>query len=439
VLELAAVAAVALVASGCSFLYRTRRAGEHFVVYSDRSAEFVERTAERVGEIYRSYIALFGIDPRRLRSTTICLDGEDDDVVDHSYCPDLLGYYVPFLRLIRVDTRPAMTSERRGLDQVLLHEIAHHFVANEYPRATRECWLNEGLASNLEVTVIEDGRAEHPLLNAPLLEIVRRAALLSHDSGLLEDVIRCDWDEFHEQATRERNYAVAWSICYYLLTEHLPRSEPLGARIEALYRLDRRQVVQLESEWRNFIADLDPVATLAAMARSPDPERRLTARWAIRELGELRGLESPRALLALGDLVEGEDVERAALAAVALLDLLARSTYAAVFAAAEPARGLERVRALIGDRRLDVALRARILDSVGRAEAARERWIPVLVEALDHDEPVVRAAAAQALARLDTKPTIVNPAFWARAPADARAQEVSEWREWLAERSAKSP
>jgi len=431
----ASLLVVSLSTTGCGLLYRTSHHAEHFSLYADRSDGFVERSAATIDAIFHHFLELFDVDARQLAPTTICLDGEDDDVVDHNYRPDLLGYYVPFFRFIRVDTRAAMTTNEHGLQQVLLHEIAHHFIVHEYPNATRECWLNEGIAGNLEMTTIDDGVAEHPLLNPVLHQIARRTIARDEPAELLRDVLDSDWESFHDTVHRERNYAVSWSIVHFLLREHLPSHRPLGRRLEALYEMDRDEIVALSDAWRRFTLELDPIDLLATWAvEAPD----LRARWALRQLGETKGADSARALEALRALIEGGSGERAEQACVAFLHLLARTPHAAFFAAEATADGLELVRSLIADAGAPMALRARLVESVVATHITHDAWFPVLVSALESRDPRLRVAAAAALGESGVKQTIVSPVFWTHAPANAREREVREWKDWLSGRHGDS-
>lgn len=431
-----------LTSSGCSLVYRTSHTDEHFVLYADRDDAFVERTARRTREIFAGFREIFDMDANDLDDTWIFLDGEDDATIDYNYAPDLLGYYVPFFRVIRIDTRPPMTSKAQGLEQVLLHEIAHHFIVAEYPEATNECWLNEGLAGCLEVTVVEDGHVATPLLNPVLANLARRALREPESTRRLGELVRSDWEEFHTSDSREQNYALAWSAVYYLLTRHLPQDLSLGERIEKLYTLDRDSLAKLAPDWRRFVRQLRPVDELerwaAEWAGAPGP-RRLRASWAIRQLGETRGLEGVRALERLVSLVENESRGARQLAALSLLRLLDRTPHVAVFAADTAMRGLDHVRSIIASPHHPAPLRSDIVQAVSASHVTHDAWLPVLVDALDESSPRVRAAAATALSRLEIKPTIANPAFWAEAPSSAREREVREWRDWLESSDEKLP
>ncbi|MEM7234682.1 MAG: hypothetical protein AAF517_21060, partial [Planctomycetota bacterium] len=148
--------------AGCGLAYKASLQGEQYVVYCDEGGEYLESVQDEIDEIYATYQDLFQIDKESLGTTRIYLDGREHRVVDHSYSPNLLGYYVPFFNTIRIDTRPAWAGEGEALRQVLLHEIAHHFFVTKYPEVAEHCWLNEGLAGNLEVSLSDGEHHEFP-------------------------------------------------------------------------------------------------------------------------------------------------------------------------------------------------------------------------------------------------------------------------------------
>ena len=202
------------------------------------------------------------------------------------------------------------------LKQILLHEVAHHFIVTEYPAASKECWLNEGLAGNLEVTQFEDGRSEYPLLNPVLMGIVRHAILVSPESVKLKKLIHLGWSEFHSDEEKELDYALSWSIVYFLLEHHFSPNVPLGERIHQLYQIDRAEVVALEPLWLEFLQEFELTEELVELVNTP-PGRSgglLTSRWAVEQLGSLRFLDESRVVPALLTLLEspGGDLQDSA-------------------------------------------------------------------------------------------------------------------------------
>lgn len=417
-------------------LYRHEYKSDRFAIYSDLSPDFLRRIGPEVEEIFRGYDDLFQLPTHKLGHTTIILRGEarDQEVVDLGYSPSLLGYYIPFLNLISVDTKPAWTRERAMLKQILLHEIAHHFIVTEYPAASKECWLNEGLAGNLEVTLFEEGRFEYPLLNPVLLGIARHSILVDPGAGDLKKLLSLGWSEFHGDGNKELDYALAWALVYYLLEHSLSPEIPLGERINMLYRMDRSLIASLEPGWLEFIRGFDLTGELVRMARAQSPHAprgKLTPRWAARQLGALKFLDGTRVAPALVELLDSPDAGLRVQASLSFLKVLSRDP--------DPARessilrrGRESIVALLLDRTQPLGIREALTEAVGDLLRADPSWVPVLVGLLEAPEGQVRAAAAQGLSTSAMKPMIVNPAFWRNGDVVARTAEVNEWREFWA-------
>jgi hypothetical protein len=420
--------------SGCSLVYSGHCRGSRFIVYSDRDPAFIEATTARIETIYRHYQELFQLEPSSLGTTTILLEGSESSVVDFSYTPSLLGYYVPFLNLISIDTEPAVTRQSEILDQVLLHEVAHHFIFTEHPAASRECWLNEGLAGTLEMTRLTEGKAEYPLLNPALLQVARETAMADTGPPPLKDLLDRGWSSFHAESEKESNYALSWSLVYFLLRHKLPQDLPLGRRIEALYRLDRDAIAAVEEEWLAHLRGFDLTVELSKLALCEDRDLELTALWAIQQLGELKNHGETRTVEGLLRVLEVHDGERQAAGCVALLGVLERNPQLAQAPDSAAARGLARVLRALTDREQPLQVRERLLAAVRAEHGAWESVTAALISILDDPNASLRAAAAAALTRLAGKPTIANPSFWHYASASERDIEVQEWRTWLESR-----
>jgi len=422
-----------LTASGCTMFYRYQLKSREFVIYSDLDKEFLRNIAPSVDEIYGGYERLFEMEPAELGRTSIILKGDssDEQVVDLAYSPSLLGYYIPFLNLISVDTKPAWTREPAMLKQILLHEIAHHFIVTQFPAASKECWLNEGLAGNLEVTLFENGRFEYPLLNPILMGIARHSIMVNPQVGSLRKLVGLSWSEFHNDDDKEMDYALAWALVYYLLQNRFPADLPLGERIRGLYRMDRDLIVSFESEWLEFMRNFDLTGKLIDLARaSPEsPLGRLTPRWATRQLGVLKFLDDTRSAPALVSLLDSPDSTLRVQATLSFVRVLARAP--SVAAGSAP---LRLGRATVTSRLLDTAqpagTREVLAAGLGDILHSDPNWIPVLIRLLEAPEGDVRAAAARGLSAGSMKPTIVNPSFWRKGDLAARTAEVTEWQAW---------
>jgi hypothetical protein len=425
-------------ASGCSIAglaYQRSYRADRFVIYTDHDQSFLSRVGPAVEEIYRGYEDFFGISPRRLGRTSIFLRGDssDQDVVDLAYSPTLLGYYVPFFNMISVDTKPVWAREKMMLEQILLHEIAHHFILTEYPDAAKECWLNEGLAGNLEMTLFEKGRFEYPLLNPPLLAIARRTVMSCHRAASIKTLVSLGWSEFHDGDDKDLHYALSWALVYYLLERALPADLPLIERIHRLYRLDRGWIAAQEPLFFDFVRSFDLTGKLVEMGRAPgaSPLGKLAPRWAIEQLGSLKFLEDARTLCSLESMMDLPDRALAVQAQVSFLTALSRGGDAGTRCSSYE-RGRDRVVASMADSTLPVAERTALARAAADLAKVDRWWVPILIALLQDGDGDVRAAVAHGLSTAQMKATIVNPVFWQSGPEADRKAEVDEWRAWWA-------
>lgn len=430
--------------TGCSLMYENRLGGNDFVLYSDHDEEFLAMAGRTVEEIYRAYTGLFGIDRDELGATTIIFEGNSgstgDVTVDLSYSPRLLGYYLPLFNLISVDTIPVWTREPETLRQILSHEIAHHFLISQHPPASGLCWLNEGLAGNLETTLIEGGRQEFPLLNPPLLRIARAAVLGRGDEVSLEEFLDLDWSGFHEEGKKETHYALAWSVVNWLLTEYLPDDRPLGERIRSLYHIDADRLAAEESRWKRYLraydltSELVRLAGLEAGGAAAGPEATpLTSRWAIRQLGTRKYLDRERALRALVrgfDAVTADRREACYIGFLRVASSLEGEIYPDRDLATLLVLGRDRIQEVLTAADTPASLRRILVEELSRDLLANPHWVPVFIDLLDAPEGEIRVVAAHGLGRAEIKPTILNPRFWRQGSQAARRDEIHEWRLW---------
>ena len=433
-LKLALIILACSLCCSCRLAYKNSISGDGFVAYSNDGPAFLEKTGTQIENIYTSLAELFEI-PRPFPWTTrIFLNGQSEDLLDYSYAPDLLGYYIPFLQAIHIDTRATTTNHSSDLDQVLLHEISHHFLVSELAGISSRCWLNEGLAGNLEVGIITEDRAEFPLLNPILLRIARREITTNPDRNLIPELLKSDWKDFHNENTRERNYALSWALVYFLLTETHPSEMALGKRIRRIHSLENTEIISLEDRWREKILELESSRELYKLATDSRPSRRLSALWAIEELGKTRGLHVRSALAAVTGLFEEKSPAIREAAYLAFLKLLTTNPQAPFLEPQKTREAVARLKLVIADAGACPELRSRIVANLQSHRTTGDDWVPLLVGSLEDPHPHVRAAAAACLAKIASKPTILRPAFWSSADRKDRAQEIDEWKSWLASR-----
>ena len=239
------------------------------------------------------------------------------------------------------------------------------------------------------------------------------------------------WSQFHDREQKEHNYALAWALVYFLLEREFPPEMPLGDKIDALYRLDRTKIAEREPEWSRFLRAFDLNGRLLDLARLTGKGTRLTALWAIETAGHLRSGEDLRMLEGFAHLFDSGDLKVRIRAYVAFTHKLDLTSHSYVREQDAVRDGIERVARALTDVAEPRSLRLELAHAMGDCRRTQAHWVPRLVNLLASSDGELRAAAAAALSRLTTKPTIVNPGFWRDGTTRAREAEVAEWRAWL--------
>lgn len=421
---------LALSATGCGLFYKHSHGTRSFTVYSDRDELFLQQIAPRIETIYAGLQRCFDVSPEQLGTASICLEGEETGVVDLHHTPDILGFYLPWFNVISIGAWP-VSQGRDALNQVLIHEVAHHFITTAWPSTSAECWFNEGLAGALEMSLLGEGHFEVQTLNPVLFQVAQQTLLSSDTPVSLSEVLNLSWSQFHDDATKESNYALAWSFVYFVLERHLPTTLPLKQRIQQLQALDRSDLARLEPGWKHFLRGFNLGGVLLELAARQEPHARLTSLWSLRQLGQLRLQNDPDIFAGLVKLFTANNPLIRQGAFLAFASRLGFTSHSFVLESAVVRQGIRQLRELVLDRSTPSELRAALAESFGANRRTRDDWLGPLVALLDDEDGSARAAAAMALSELGTKPTVVNPAFWRGGSATERACEVTEWRDWL--------
>ena len=414
---------------GCRVLYENSAHSEHYAVYSDRSAAFIDRIDRSVDMILAGYRHLFALSADEVDFLTIVLEGADTDIVDHRYTPDVLGYYVPLFRYVSVDANPSWPQGDAILEQILAHEIAHHVLVTIDPAITERCWLNEGLAGVLESGQFDSRGIQQPLFHPVLFELAHREAY-NRQRPRLAEFLQLDWSGFHDLETRERNYALAWSVVFFLLERHTDAGLSLGERITAILKLDHAEIAKHEVAWLAFLRGFDVTRHLLDLAGQTSPDRDLLPAWALEQLGRSRTRDDSRALRGLLRLFDDPrpGVRRSAL--LAFVRRLNRSPYAFLRQETWVRRGVGEVIELARSAETKVELRCALVAEMGAAPTHSEDWLPLLIELLSAREPALREVSAASLTKLAPKPTITDPNFWRAASESERLAEANDWQHW---------
>lgn len=259
--------------TGCSLFYDHNIKGHGFVIHSNQDAELTKMVKDKTTLIRHGYQQLFNLSNEELGTFSIFLRGGDSERIH------LLGYYVPVLDWIVIYTDVELVREEGQLTTILLHEIAHHFLVTDHPEISNIPWLNEGLAGVFEMSLFMGWHFEFQTFNPTLFDWVRR----EEHKVVPEDMVRIltsDWSCFHKSEQKDRNYAVSWSVCWYLLNVYLDQDKPLGERIKIMYSLDPSELVKLAEGWHKFVMEFDEDEYLIDLVLNKGDDHRLRRLWA---------------------------------------------------------------------------------------------------------------------------------------------------------------
>ena len=285
------VLAVPLI-SGCSLFYSNSYHHEHFTIYSNRDQDVTDcvgMDAERLFEIFEYFF-----DVQMEKHLTISLKGSGTkaakDRVD-----TLMGYYLPYWHFISIDTTNGAVFKDGEVDRsvvryILAHEMAHYFILSKFPEVQNKSWLNEGLAGVFEVVLFDDEHAELPYLNPTLFYTTLHTFFNDIDEvPSLAELTEMSWGEFHKTGAKSKHYALAWSLCMYLIVIELPREMTFSEKIEAIIEMEPEDFAAMHDDWLRFFITFDVRKLLRHLAESTDLD--LTPAWAQKELDLLEAKE----------------------------------------------------------------------------------------------------------------------------------------------------
>lgn len=419
--------ALAALIPGCTLYYRHRLQYEDFSLYGNQPRPTLERTGGTIQQVFDAYRELFPSIEDRVDGARVCYE-EDALSQERIFTGELRqeGFYLPWLDLIHLSPR----RPRGDADDlsVILHEMAHHFLISGYRSTSSRYWLNEGLACSLEVSFFDgDGELLTPYFHLGLYGQARRLLREQGEEAFrseIEGLLGASWFRFHHSDEKNRHYAYSWGLFWQLLRT---RTGTLDERV--------REIVELpESEVRAAIDGL--VAALgegadAHLARiaAADPSLR---GWCLDRWIELPWADGRRFLPHLLAEIDPDGAPTPASWARA-----ARLANGQVRGIGRAERGSlhERIAARLAASDADAGdgvAAERLAIAEALAEEGSRSWVYIepLIAGLEDADGELRARCAKALARSRRKPTVVNPEFWRKAPAEARAAEVDEWRRW---------
>ena len=411
---------------GCSLFYSHTLDYDDFSLHGNQEKQSLRRTGDTIQDVVTTYRELFPHIEEKVHGARILYE-EDELSRERIYTGDLRqeGFYLPMFDLIHLSPR----RPRGAVDDlsVILHEMAHHFLISAHPKTSSQYWMNEGLACCLEVSFFDEhGQLHTPLFHASLYTQARRILRRQGAERFraeLSALVGANWFQFHRSDGRNHNYAYSWSLYWSLL-----RDQPgtLEERIHAIIEMTPEEV---RSAIDGVIVALREPADRHLHEISRDPAMR---GWALERFAELPVAQAVWFRAALAEEIDAandptpESYARVTRLINGRIRGIGRRDRTAIH---------RRIAGTLGDARQPIEVRRAIAGALADEGSRSWSYIDPLIDALEDDDPELRALGARALARLSRqKPTVVNPGFWRDAPEPLRAAEVAEWRTWYRER-----
>ncbi|MHC4661268.1 MAG: tetratricopeptide repeat protein [Planctomycetota bacterium] len=165
--------------------------------------------------------------------------------------PDLTwagGFYSPARNRIVTYRHPEIVPDR--LVEVLVHEAAHQVIHTVWKKNV-PVWFNEGLAQYFEARIdigIKEKSSGERYRNLRTISAIRAGK----EPFPLEQVLKATHEEFYEEGTRIKYYALAWSFLEFLFdAKKLPRNRAGILRLlkQAKKKNYFKRYLKYENKW----------------------------------------------------------------------------------------------------------------------------------------------------------------------------------------------
>lgn len=424
------VLAILLLGVGCSSFYEHSIQTDRYSLYGNHDLERLRNTGEFLDESIRAFRLLFPERQSQVPPPRVIYD-EDELSRLRIFTPEVRqeGYYFPWFQLIHLSPRE-YSSDQGGFGQsqrVILHELAHHFILNAYPKSSSRYWLNEGLACALETSFM-DAEAEFvaPLYHSWLHQQAHRRL---RDQGpeqvgrdLLE-LIHGNWFHFHSGNDKVYHYAISWALTYHLMAR-VPGS--VEQRVATVIELTPPEIERRLPGFLRWLG-LSPEIEIERLV-----ERAELAQWGLLRWLELPTIRTDRLLSRVAPWLDAPSATPQRTAGMGVLaELVARPETSQQIPLGTI---LELEKRLIRELEFGATSEQLAIARALRTPGETSPYTRPLVQLLESESPELRVAAAQALSRISSKRTITRPDFWRGAPVDERNAEILEWEIWLRER-----
>lgn len=411
---------------GCGLLYKHRVETAVGTLWTNGNLQLARKYQEDLRWMKEGLQQVLPKNSEGIGSTSILLVQNDDDHIIHEDQIRTAGWYNHTFSLIQFTPTPPV--EKLLLQNqpdpkehcTLLHELAHHFTSDDQ-RIRSTWWLAEAIACSLEISYLDPkGQFQVPPLH-PMQYQIARSALSdlgrANFTQLARQIISENWHGFYrDDGDLARRYAISWALFWTLQGQ---QQGTLEQRLDAVLKLEDGQIIE------QIPAVIQAITPSLQTQLQQHLEQDHHRRWVIDQaLGGYR-IHGQRLLEAIDLELASADPEGKAWAwsSATRLILRPRSRLNRV----TRNDWLQRIEQQLVSGSLEVKLA--ICTDFPDYRIAPNLY-PRLIDLLESSDGNLRSAAATALSRVSSHPTIINPHFWKFAPESKRAVEVSDWRSW---------
>lgn len=420
------IAVLLLGQCGCGLLYKHRVETAVGTLWTNGNLQLARQYQEDLRWMKEGLQQVLPNNSEGIGSTSILLVQNDDDRIIHEDQTRTAGWYNHTLSLIQFTPTPP--AEKLLLPnqpdpkehRTLLHELAHHFTSDDQ-RIRSTWWLAEAIACSLEISYLDaQGQFQVPPLH-PMQYQIARSALSNlgraNFTQLARRIISENWHGFYrDDGDLAKRYAIAWALFWTLQGQ---QQGTLEQRLDEVLKLEDEQIIE------QIPAVIQAITPSLQTQLREHLEQDHHSRWVIDQA--LRGyrIDGQRLLEAIDLELASADPEGQVWAWSSATRLILRSRSRLNRVTRND--WLQRIEQQLISGSLEVKLA--ICTNFPEYRMAPTLY-PRLIDLLESSDGNLRSAAATALSRVSSHPTIINPHFWKFAPESKRAVEVSDWRSW---------
>ena len=248
--------------------YRTK----YYLLHTDVQVELARETDMRLTRMFESYQRRARGMGRISSRLKVYLYSDRDDYDSDTGAPNSGGIFYRRLGIL-ARARPA---DPEVMWQTLQHECFHQFAYHLINRSM-PVWLNEGLATYFGAAEWTGDGFVTELRPPDRIELVQEALVTGEaiDFATLLQIDSSEWNDIRDDdLERGRlHYSQSWSMVYFLLHAEDGRyAEGFSRHLNNIHRQRSRAIrefdealLELEDNWKAWIASLDDTGTMATL------------------------------------------------------------------------------------------------------------------------------------------------------------------------------